>query len=142
MNKPEKLILDYSKWRCGEGGAYPVGNGKTQLLNNEGFMCCLGMWSLQCGAQIDELLNKGEPNELKTLIPLFAEEETWEFEEINPETGEFEKYTGSDGKSTSRLASLAIGINDEKETTPEHKIELLKELLSTEGIQLEVINKP
>lgn len=142
MEKPKKLILDYSTWICGDGGPYAIGKGEVRLKNQQGFMCCLGQWSLQCGASEDELLDKGEPNELNTLIPLFAKEETWEIEEYNPTTGEYEIYKGSDGKSTSEFSLEAIKINDDKETTPEHKIKELTCLLAKEGIELEVINKP
>jgi hypothetical protein len=43
MEKPKKLILDYSKWRCGDDGEFKVGKGVTQLKNDEGFYCCLGL---------------------------------------------------------------------------------------------------
>jgi hypothetical protein len=49
MDKPKKLILDYSKWRCGMDGANSLGDGETALLNDKGFMCCLGMFGKQCG---------------------------------------------------------------------------------------------
>lgn len=142
MDKPKKLILDYSKWICGEGGPHALGKGAVCLKNEQGFMCCLGMWSLQCGASEDELLDKGEPNEIDTLIPIFAEEVMYEYEEFNTETGEDEIHKESDGKYTTKLALSAIYINDDKDTTPEYKIIQLKELLASEGIELEVINKP
>lgn len=123
MNKPEKLILDYSKWRCGEDGPNKLGEGIVALKNDEGFMCCLGMWSLQLGASEDEILNKGEPNEIGTLIPLFTE-------------------IDDDARLSTNLSCICIGINDREETTPDEKISELKTALGIEGIQLEVINKP
>lgn len=130
MNKPEKLILDYSTWRCGEDGEHSLGEGLTQLCNDDGFMCCLGQWSIQQGASKEEMIGKGEPNEINTLIPLFAEKikynsEAWE-----------------DEIKTTELAYDAIGINDDEKTTPEQKIDLLTQLLANQGIALEVINKP
>src|SRR5688500_9951648 len=116
-DNPKKLVLDYSKWICGEGGTHALGEGTVALKNDQGFMCCLGQWSIQCGAPEDELLNRGEPNEIETLIPLFAKEETYEYEETNPETGITESLKASDGKSTTRLAHDAIEINDDKDTT-------------------------
>lgn len=123
-NKPQKLILDYSKWRCGEDGPHPVGTGKTELKNTEGFMCCLGQWSVQLGATEDEILGRGEPNEIETVIPLFVNSRST-----------YEKFTND-------LAVDCIDINDRKDTTPEEKISALSERLQEEGIELEVINKP
>jgi hypothetical protein len=126
MEKPKKLILDYSKWRCGEGGKHSVGKGSTQLLNDEGFMCCIGQWSQQCGATDSDLLHKGEPNELKAYIPLFTH-----------------RTRGAGGENSSNDLSIdCIDINDRKGTTPEEKIEALRVRLHQEGIELEVINKP
>lgn len=142
MDKPEKLILDYSKWRCGEDGPNKLGTGVTALLNDDGCMCCLGLWSLQLGASEADLLNKGEPNELDTLIPVFAEEQIYKGKDFDPVTGDSIPYEFSDGKRTTELAMDAILINDETETTPEEKIVQLTELLANHGIALEVINKP
>jgi hypothetical protein len=142
MDKPKKLILDYSKWICGEGGDHQVGEGKVALKNIEGFYCCLGMWSLQCGASDKELLEKGEPCEIDTLIPIFSEDEVYEGEEYNPITNEYEKYTDTCGRINTTLALDAIKINDETKTTPEEKIHALTKLLAKEGIELQVINKP
>lgn len=123
MDKPKKLILDYSKWRCGEDGPNKLGTGKTGLKNPDGYYCCLGLFSLQLGADDGELLGKGEPNEMETLIPLFAE------------IGDFSKISTD-------LTCRLIGVNDDPDTTPEEKIEYIKENLLEEGIGLEVINKP
>ena len=119
METNKKLILDYSKWRCGEGSEYSVGEGGTALLNEEGYMCCLGQFGKQMGMNDEEMLNKGEPIECNThtQVPLF----------IN------DNYS---------FVADAISINDDELTTPERKIELLKERLDIEGIELEVINKP
>lgn len=127
MDKPKKLTLDYSKWRCGEDGDNALGTGKTKLLNEDGFMCCLGIWSLQLGAPEGDLLQKDDPSELKMLIPLFAED------------GRL-KFRGC--RWTTHLSTECMSINDDKDTTPEEKIEQLGELLREEGIELEVINKP
>ena len=123
-NKPKKLILDYSKWRCGEDGPHSVGTGRTELKNTEGFMCCRGQWSVQLGATEDEILGCGEPNEINTVISLFV------------------KASSRHEVFTNDLAVDCIDINDRKNTTPEEKIAALSERLLEEGIRLEVINKP
>lgn len=117
MDKPKKLILDYSKWRCGGDGENKLGDGYTELLNKYGFACCLGQFSLQLGLYEDDILGRGEPCECNTDIPLFVED---------------------DGVFVMR----AININDDSDTTPEEKIEDIRDLLNGKGIELEVINKP
>jgi hypothetical protein len=37
-----KVVIDRAKWRTGAGGAHESGIGRTQLLNDSGFQCCLG----------------------------------------------------------------------------------------------------
>ena len=50
---PIEVTIDRSKWRCGsDGKSAKRGEGLTQLLNNDGFMCCLGFASLAAG--VDE----------------------------------------------------------------------------------------
>lgn len=128
MDKPKKLILDYSKWICGEGGDHQLGEGGIALKNYKGFYCCLGQWSVQCGAPEDEILNYSEPKDINTLIPLFAEVNECENGEID--------IIGT------TLANDCIDINDNAYTTPDEKIVKLRDRLQKEGIELEVINKP
>lgn len=117
MDKPKKLILDYSKWRCGGEGINSLGQGDTQLLNIYGDMCCLGQFGLQLGLPEDEMYEVEEPCECKTGIDLFVDD-----------SGVF--------------VMRAISINDDEETTPEEKIKEIEVLLKEKGIELEVINKP
>lgn len=121
MNKPEKLILDCSKWRCGGDGVNKLGNGFTNLLNKEGFSCCIGQWSKQQGATDVELKNQIYPSGLSFKIPLFTE-----------------KKSGFN----SSLANDCMIINDDTATTPNMKISQLRDRLKQEGIKLKVINKP
>lgn len=58
-----KVIIDRSKWRCGGGGGSRHGAGETKLLNDEGFMCCLGFVSQALGAGTADLLGEAEPGE-------------------------------------------------------------------------------
>lgn len=142
MNKPEKLILDYSTWRCGDKGDHTLGDGDTALRNDQGFMCCLGQWSIQCGANVDELIGRGEPSEIETPIHLFVIEQTHTDYDFDPVTGEEVLTAIPDGKTNTVLAIEAMSINDNSTTTPEEKIIALTELLANAGVVLEVINKP
>jgi hypothetical protein len=125
----EKLVLDYSKWRCGGGvdNSYSLGEGDTRLLNNEGYQCCLGQWCSQIGMH-NELLGKLTPRSLHRHIPFLTENKSRRHIDSS--------YPDSD------LALIAMVINDNPLTTPLQKIEKLKNLLAEHEIQLEVINLP
>lgn len=137
----KELILDYSKWRCGDDGENKVGTGVTALLNDQGFMCCLGQWCQQLGAPINELLNIAEPQEIKTPIDLFVETEKHTYEYFCNERGEYVSEEIIDGKYGNGLAGECISINDNPVTTPQEKIEMLIKLLSENGITLKIINQ-
>lgn len=127
MNTPKKLILDYSKWICGfealEYCPHQLGKGNVRLLNDEGFSCCIGQWSLQCGFKKNEIIERGGPDSLRRIFPLFNHKrDEWFADTV--------------------LAQDCITINDDIKTTPELKIRLLTSRLAKEGITLEVINKP
>ena len=123
MNKPEKLIRDYGKWRCGDdNGNNILGEGETMLLNDEGYSCCLGQFSKQLGASDSHLRNCYYPCDMGFKIPLFIDDKIL--------------WMGND------LSHDCVRINDDNSTTPEEKIILLTDRLKQEGIQLEVINKP
>ena len=130
------LILDYSKWRC--GGSFPtigknsLGKGPTFLLNEQGFMCCLGQFSPQLAKRGDkeqltkDMLNVVTPSRIKTkgVIPKL----TWQ------------KSSGD--LSLTRLSVKAIDINDSVYSTVEEKISQLRKLLKENELKLRVINKP
>jgi hypothetical protein len=60
-----KLIIDRSKWRTGNASPHPV-IGPTQLLNKEGYMCCLGFYAKQIGCLTDdEIKGVRTPDDLR-----------------------------------------------------------------------------
>lgn len=122
----KKIILDYSKWRCGREGANRLGEGETQLLNKEGFMCCLGQQALQEREDLDEnaLLGWWVPESIGCLIPLLTL-----------------KHEDGDILNTS-FADIAMRINDNHTTTPAEKITQLTTLLAEHDRELIVINQP
>jgi hypothetical protein len=127
----EKLVLDYSKWRCGGWNkvAYGVGEGPTLLRNASGFMCCLGQWILQLRSDLNEkdITDVRTPMELKIHIPLF----TFDTHNVFP----------TPFRNT-EFANQAMSINDNPKTTVNEKIDQLHDLLEKQGLELEVINKP
>lgn len=111
---PQMLKLYTKSWRAGgnkvETGM--IGKGGTLLLNDEGYMCCLGQWSLQCGVPPSYLIEQGEPMDIDpSYRPSFE--------------GNFVKK--------------AISINDEENINKETRITKLKNLTNEYGYSLEVI---
>ena len=123
-----EYVLDVSKWRCGGRGEHQLGDGIfTQLLNLEGYMCCLGMFAKQKGIKDNDLyievLPQNVANHLgKVYDPLFTEE------------------IGSNEFSDTQLATELMGINDDEYTTYQDKIKLIREKLEEHGHTLKVIN--
>lgn len=137
LNKTNKMeikqtfTIDCNTWRCGDDGKYKLGEGNTTLLNNEGFMCCLGQVALQLDVHEADLLGVGEPEgvESDTILGLLV-------------TNEWDEDSENDIKHNTVLSSEAMGINDNGNTTIETKINDLKELFKADGYGLEFINIP
>jgi hypothetical protein len=121
------FILDYSKWRCGGDDSNKLGEGETLLLNKEGYQCCLGQFCSQLGFELGDLYDKTYPSEIeqKQRIP-----------SIGIFTSDFSDFGDTD------LTDAAVAINDNIDTTPQEKIDALKELFSEHGHTITVINQP
>ena len=122
------LIIDRSKWRTGSDGPHHTGKGDTQLLNKQGFMCCLGFRCNQMGIPKKDLLNKAEPEDLANIytIPDLVEEEHW-FEKILTQNSDFGRE--------------AIMINDNEEITKEERERLIKEHFKKINVKVIFKNK-
>jgi hypothetical protein len=129
----KKFVLDYSKWRSGGDSETKVGDGKTCLLNKDGYMCCLGQWALQEGAPTTILLGAGEPNDLKVDDDEFGDENGKRLFFDDPQITPL---------ASSQFCNKAIDINDDTDTPPMWKVDSLKKLCSEYGVELEVINIP
>lgn len=132
--KPKKtLVLKKSKWICGlpdkEGDrrGYTLGRGNTDLLNNKGFMCCLGQFSLQLDKSLNQcdIIGKTEPSDLDVEIPGLS----------NEISEGFSRYF----KNT-QLTNDAIDLNDNYKITVTEKVKRLKKLFSKHGYK--IIVKP
>lgn len=120
--KDNTFVLDYSKWRCGNTTLTKknkLGTGFTQLLNTDGYMCCLGQFCNQLGVPKTKLKWVGHPKQLRMKVDYLID---------------------SDDQST-QLTNKAVSINDEPSTSVELKITLLTKLFKEYGITLKVINK-
>lgn len=138
-----KFILDYSKWRAGSDGENSVGEGYTRLLNSEGYKCCLGQFSEQCGVPEENLLDVDDPEDLFKCNTLNSDGGELHytlgeipFTSIDNSTGVF-RY-----RNNTVLSKKAMIINDDSKITTNQRIEELKELFEEHGHEIEVINLP
>jgi len=133
----KKLILDYSKWRCGgqDNLSIPNGNkigtGYTQMCNEDGFKCCLGLFAPQLNPNIKDKDLLGQP---------FPEDVSRKIRQEIPGLSYFDDDCGYYHNTS--LADEAYVINDDEKTTPQEKIKLLKELFGEHGYEIEVVNMP
>lgn len=114
-----KFIIDKSKWRAGNISGNGIGKGPTRLLNEDGFMCCLGQIELQLGLTFDQILDKGKPHMVKIENILTKRKKT-----TLPEY------------SDSLLSKNAMSINDNSNLTTEQRITELTNLFSQHGHEL------
>jgi hypothetical protein len=121
----KELILKKSEWICGfPSSRRPIencmGEGETRLCNDQGFMCCLGQFSLQIDPtlQTRDLKAAHYPAALKKIIDGLTEA---------AEEG---------GICNTELSQKAASINDDELTTVEQKINLLTELFAKHGYKI------
>ena len=121
-----KFFLDYNVWRCGTklDCLHSLGEGSTYLLNEEGFMCCLGQWNSQCGIENNLLINQSNPSKLYSLG-------------VKPNL----LFLDKEGFHT-KFSNEALIINDWSTTTVQEKALALKELCEDNGCELEFVNFP
>jgi hypothetical protein len=122
---PQRLVLDCEKWRCGDNGEGTVnalGKGLTRLLNNEGYMCCLGQFAEQAGA---------DPEDLYCAMPC----------EIGYCIQGLNKYDGYDREYEDTVISDKCSeVNDDPNTTIVQKIKKIRSILKRSGRTLIVKN--
>jgi len=110
------LIIDRSKWRTGK-----TGEGYTALLNENGYMCCLGFRCHQMGIPKKDLLGKRAPDELS---------EKWDIPDLINAVGNDSYFT-----------SEAIRINDNMIYTHEEREKKITEHFATIGVIVEFTGK-
>lgn len=65
MTETKKVLtIERAKWR--RGGPCGIGSGPTALLNDSGFMCCLGFDALACGLSEAQIRGFQFPFEVPT----------------------------------------------------------------------------
>lgn len=117
------LIIDRSKWRSGDFSNNETGEGNTLLLNQEGYMCCLGFRCHQMGIPKENLINIGSPWELSF---------DWDIPDL---LDEHVNYNNSD------FTREAITINDDRFLTPSQREKKIKKHFATIGVTVEFTGK-
>ena len=121
-----KFVIDRSKWRSGgpiEACRYPVGLGLTALLNEQGYMCCLGQVCEQLGVPVKQLLSRGGPSSLADTVI-----------KRHPDLRGF--LVDDNGMDTD-FATTAMLANDDLEQPAEVRESLLIDLFAEQGYTLE-----
>jgi len=113
----KKIIINRSKWRTGDHGENATGKGMTQLINKQGYKCCLGFIAQQAGPR-QALTDKCEPNGCqRPIVGLTCIDEYNDFD-------------------NSELANDAMSVNDDEDTTPRQKEKKLRTLFKDSPYQL------
>lgn len=125
-----EFVIDRSKWRCGNYGPNAVGFGDTELLNEEGYMCCLGQIACQLKWPKEVIRYQGEPSECD------IEDKKVNKSILTREIGGYSKIIAN-----SEFANEAIDINDNEDTTVKEKEKALKELAKEHGLKIKFVGK-
>ena len=130
-----KFRIDRSKWRSGNEGNYAIGLGNTFLLNEKGFMCCLGQVEKQLGLSDENIENKSWPCSTKRKNIL---------SNYNPDCVEGYMPLGMsfDGYENTELSNIAMKINDDQELSVKKREKKLIALFKEYGHELEFYGEP
>jgi len=120
----KEVTIDRSIWRTGDNSRNKkTGVGSISLLNDAGYMCCLGMYCQQEGIPKEKLLGYRSPDQLGRLIP-----------KLTIKHGECAVVNNTE------FAGDCMTINDTGETSPQEKEERLYELGQENGVEFIFIN--
>lgn len=125
----KQLIIDRSKWRTGGEGYRHTGIGDTQLLNDDGYMCCLGFYCLQAGIPSEDILGVGEPDDIDGVRDFYNK-----FEDMELLLVDMEPYENLMNKTKFTIA--AISINDKETITPDEREQMIKDHFGSVGIEV------
>lgn len=125
MKKLTKVVkINRAKWRTGGHNEGQSGEGETRLLNQEGYMCCLGFASHQIGKMAKETLEGAiMPSSLGRVIsPLVKRSES--------------------GKCiNTRFSNECAHLNDSNSITRKQREYRLKRKFNAQGIDLQFVGK-
>ena len=123
MSEKIKVLIDRSKWRTGQFSNNKTGIGYTNLVNHEGYMCCLGFICKAAGVSYNHLLGVSTPEDLSY--------------DARKGTNLRELLSVHDTSKNSLRTKSAMQINDFQATTPAEKEKELLELFKDSDFELE-----
>ena len=136
-----RFVVNRSKWRCGGYKTHDFlsppdlstghGRGLVSLLNDQGYMCCLGFVGTQLGCPERLLFGKGEPCETKH----FREGILGRYEPGTPPTDAYDSGEEEMWLNTN-LSSEAMAINDDNLSLLDDKEQELIVLFEEYGHEL------
>jgi hypothetical protein len=127
MSEKIKVVIDRAKWRTGRNSENATGSGYTQLLNQEGYMCCLGFCCKAAGVESKDLLDVHTPERLSRVRKI----------DISNTGLTGPSNFGSDNLVNSRLARDAMHINDHSCSTPALKEQQILEVFKNSNFEIE-----
>ena len=117
MSKKIEVVIKRSKWRTGYEGENKTGRGDTQLLNKQGFKCCLGFICLTVRPKTSKVSGLHNPFQC-------------DFPVQDLKCGIYDTYLTTD----------AITINDDESTTQKQKEIALKKLFKYSCYKLKFVD--
>jgi len=130
----KKFVIDRSKWKSGDRdrGGHVTGNGRTDLLNPEGFSCCLGLLCLDRGISPDVIKCRTTPLDLHYDLSI---EDLEKIPELIDKDSKTNVWNETD------FSSNAMRLNDNGSITSTEREVKLKKLFMSVDIELEFVNE-
>lgn len=120
-----KYTIDRTKWLRGEGSMV------SDLLREDGKMCCLGQIAKQCGLKPKELRNTASPMSLdQKPAEKFRKALPWLLK-VDKVDAEFEN---------THICGVAMEVNDREKLSDAKREARLTAIFAKRGIELEFIN--
>jgi hypothetical protein len=119
-----KVTIDRANWRCGKDGPFKHGCGDTMLLNDSGYMCCLGFITKTAAPNVP-ILGTGVPNDLDEPVHDLSKL-------VRDEDGDI-------ALEHTLLTNSAIDINDNEELTHAERELALLELFKHSAYSIEFV---
>lgn len=118
-----KFTVKRSKWLRGNGGV-------SQLLNNEGKMCCLGFYGRECGLRPQDIRDQATPSDVDDT----RDEKIWNTFLIKDDT-----INTLNSPRDSKAAVKLMRINDSKALSDEKREEKLTAEFLKWGIKVKFV---
>jgi len=139
MKRKIKVVIDRSKWRTGSCGPYQTGDSGTALLNEQGYMCCLGFCMNASKVAKKDLLHSTTPASALNKFRCFDSGKINRMLRSNGVCSLAYPTSGGESRlfSSTPLTNKAMAINDADSTTPAEKEQQLLELFADSVFDIE-----